>query len=158
MPARTLAAPLRLTPAAPRVGNAFLTFHEPVMVEAGPVQWSGNSSLPTDGYALFSSKFADIVGPSLQVEFEPDDPGLKYLVEIYITTIQSSTYQFRVLRSPGTHQDISFTSSKVITAVFDPTPNWLGAYNATFRQLNPSSQLMSWYFHDAFITAVENQA
>jgi hypothetical protein len=145
---------LTLSPSYPRQGDSALDFMSPMMVQCGEVSWSG-ASKPKTGLALFSSKYWQVSQPSVQVEFDLIEAGKKHLVELYLTCIQSSgSYQFRILPGPtGQTKDISFGGgTTVITEVIDPAPSYTGPYYVTFMQLNPKSQLMSWYFHKLVVT------
>ncbi|MCA9737239.1 MAG: hypothetical protein KC645_06420 [Gemmatimonadetes bacterium] len=149
---RLVSSGLTLSPSFPRKNDDSLDFSSPLMVVAGQVDWTG-SNKPKTGLALFSSKYWQITQPTVQVEFGLIEPGKKHLVELYLTCVQSGTYQFRVIPSPGSHKDISVGSStKVLTEVIDPHPGYSGSYSVTFMQTNPKSQALSWYFHKVVVT------
>lgn len=151
---RLVKVALTLSPSYPRQGDSALDFISPLMVQCGEVSWSGTSK-PKTGLALFSSKYWQVSRPSVQVEFDLIEAGKKHLVELYLTCIQKSgTYQFRVNPNPtGQTKDLSFDpGTTVITEVIDPAPSYTGPYHVTFMQLNPKSQLMSWYFHKVVVT------
>lgn len=154
VPVRLVRVGLTLSPSYPRQGTNALDFYSPLMVNTGEVSWSG-SNKPKTGLALFSSKYWQITQPSVQIEFDLIEAGKKHLVELYLTCIQTSgTYQFRVIPNPtGQYKDLSFgTGATVITEVIDPAPGYTGSYSVSFMQLNPKSELMSWYFHKVVVT------
>ena len=124
-------------------------------MDCGEVKWSG-SQKPTEGVALFSSRFPTVGEPIVEVEFKLLTPGKKHLVEFYVTMIQTSgTYKFRVFNYPlGNWQDESFKTKNVFTEIVNPIAGYSGSYGVAIKQRNPKSELMSWYFHKVVITPV----
>jgi hypothetical protein len=135
-----------LRPSKPSSSKGYLSFHSSPLVLSNP--------LPSNDIAVFSSSFQDVGSPGVQVEFTQIKKNKLHLVEFHVTLHQPKTYKFRVFSYPlATFQDISLTSSQVITALA-PSFDGITSYGAALQQRNEPEDDAGWTFHKVRITAV----
>ena len=140
----------KLTCTKPRVGDNFLTFYSPMMVET--------EGVANGHFALFSSKFPGVIFPAARITFKPEASNKRHLVEFYVTLFNSSmNYKFRLFNFENfTHQDVTLNSqTHTITALVDPLDDYSGDYAVEMQQRNTQTEDAGWMFHYAKVTAID---
>ena len=138
---------LTLSPGVPRSGGSFLTFFSALLLDADLTV--GNN------FALFSSKYAPLVIPTVQVSFAPGDKTKQYLVEFNLSINNPAlVYRFRLTGPLGQTQDVTLNTNQIVPYLVTPIPPDIGNYAVSIEQLNPASDDAGWAFHSVQVTTI----